>query len=72
MSDNNDNIYQKFMEKYQLSGTESAKVLGIKPSKFSEFKSGARESRTYILHHIDTFFALNDEIAQEIIKQRLK
>lgn len=59
------------MDKHELSGKNAAKVLGIKPSKFSEYKSGSRKSRLYIEYHIEALNLLPTEVLEQIIEQRL-
>lgn len=65
------NIYLDFMKRNALSGKEAAKVLGIKPSKFSEFKNGSRSSRKYIIYHIEALNLLPNAYREELIKSRL-
>lgn len=60
------------MDKHDLSGKNAAKVLGIKPSKFSEYKSGSRKSRLYIEYHIEALNLLPPQELQQLIESRLQ
>ena len=62
---------QAWLDAWELSPTDGAKVLKIQKSKMSEYLSESRTLPPYIAAHVETFNELSKSKGQKIIKKRL-
>ncbi|MGR5287170.1 hypothetical protein ACP3V5_17770 [Vibrio maritimus] len=60
-----------FLDTWELSDSEGAKVLRIQKSKMSEYLSGSRTLPPYVAAHVETFNELAKTKGQKLIKKRL-
>lgn len=66
-------VLKSFLDKWELNGSQGAKVLKIQKSKVSEYLNGVRPIiPPYVLAHIETFNELPKAKAQKLIKRRLQ
>ena len=61
-----------WLNRWNLSDSDGARVLFIHKSKMSEYLSGERLLPKYSAGHVDTFNELSISKAQRIIKRRCK
>lgn len=66
------NILKLWIEKWDLSNADAARVLLINKSKVSEYLSGKRAIPPYIAAHIETFNELSELKAKKMIKERVE
>lgn len=66
-------LINTWLQRWDLTPSQGAKVLKIQKSKMSEFlnPNNPRKLPEYIAYHIDTFNHLETDTAKEIINQRL-
>ncbi|EPT9268175.1 TPA: hypothetical protein ACGUPI_004348 [Vibrio vulnificus] len=62
---------QAWLDAWELSPTDGAKVLKIQKSKMSEYLSEARPLPPYIAAHVETFNELAKSKGQKLIQKRL-
>ncbi len=61
----------RLKEENNLSQKELAKLLGISPSKNSEYLTGKRKVPTYIVAHVETLSLLSAKKLKGLIKKRV-
>lgn len=63
---------QAWLNKWELSDSDGAKVLKIQKSKMSEYLSESRPLPPYIAAHVETFNELAKNKGHKLIKKRLQ
>ena len=62
---------QAWLDAWELSSTDGAKVLKIQKSKMSEYLSETRPLPPYIAAHVETFNELAKAKGRKLINKRL-